>query len=390
MRVALFNHIVAPRSPAGSCDARVLEALSPDQDFTVFAADLSVPDGTSRAVALVAIPAVSRPALAGFITFFLGGCVAYALRRLRGARYDVLHVTDCAFPDADVCYAHFCHRGFLADVWPRVRGRRSLRSVHTWASHRVRSTIEGRLVRRSRVIVVPSNGLRREISRTYPGTDHKIRVIYNTVDLARFRPPEGFDRSETRALMGTGEADTAFVFVALGHFERKGLPLLLDALASRDDALASARVWVVGGAEDLVESYRRTVKRLGLSKQVLFTGNTADVRPLLWSADAFVAPSHYEAFSLVLLEAAAAALPLVATRVSGADELLVDGVNGLELERTATSVASGLKRFIAMDEASRAEMRRAARESVEPLGPEHFDAAWRALYESLDARRSAR
>jgi glycosyltransferase involved in cell wall biosynthesis len=235
------------------------------------------------------------------------------------------------------------------------------------------------------VIVVPSDGLARELMRLYPGVGEKVVVIRNTVDLVGLERPDGFDRDRTRAELGATEQHTVFVFVALGHFERKGLPLLLEALRTHADVLQDARLWVVGGERGLVASYTADAERLGVAEKVVFVGKTDDVRPFLWSADAFVAPSHYEAFSLGLLEAAAARLPLIVTRISGSEELVSDGLNGFEVERSCEGIAGGLRRLIELDAASRESMARAARESVEPLGPERFEAAWRALYAQLEA-----
>jgi glycosyltransferase involved in cell wall biosynthesis len=332
----------------------------------------------------LAVPAIARPRLASFVTYLLGASLAYAVLRLKGRRFDVIQATDCSFPVADVCYAHFCHRAYLSETWPRIRGRMGPRTAHTWANHAVRAALEARLVRRARIVVVPSSGLGRDLARVYPGVGEKVRVIPNTVDFARFERPEGFDPAATRARMGTDPTHTAFVFVALGHFERKGLPLLLEALANDNSQLTHARLWVIGGARGLVASYRASAERMGIGDRVVFAGRTDDVRPFLWSADAFVAPSHYEAFSLGLLEAAAAGLPLIATRISGSEELLEDGVNGLEVQPTPASVSAALRRFAEIDPAGRNALRDAARQRVEPLRPERFAAAWRELYASLD------
>ena len=336
----------------------------------------------------IRIPAVRRPALAGLLTYLLGSCLAFGLQQLRGRRFDVIQATDCAFPRADLFYAHFCHRAFLHEVWPQLGGERSARRLHAWAMHRTRSLLEALLVRQADVVVVPSDGLRRDFDRVYPGTARKTTVIRNTVDLAHFEAPPEFDVSSVRERMGARDGDVVFVFVALGHFERKGLPLVIEALSEGGAPLDAARLWVVGGEGDLVASYRRRADELGVGDRVVFSGRTDDVRPYLWAADAFVAPSHYEAFSLGLLEAAAAGLPLVVTRISGSDELVEEGVNGIFVERTAEGVKRGLERFVALGLKRREKMRRAARASVEPLRPERFIAEWAALYDALAARAS--
>lgn len=383
MNIALFDLVVAPHTGPGACDVDVLEALRDDHELTVFASELTVPGGAGRTVRHVAVPTVHHPALAAFLVYLVRSCVSYSGLRLRGRRFDVVQSTDCSFPAADVCYLHLCHRAFLTEVWPHVQARITPRTVHSWANHAVRALIESRLVRRARVIVVPSEGLKRDLTRVYPGVADRVTVIRNFVDLAHYVPPSDFDPGRVRERMGTAEADTAFVFVALGHFERKGLPMLFEALSADEPALEHARVWVVGGEPGLVASFRKAADQLGVAGKVSFAGRTDDVRPFLWSADAFIAPSHYEAFSLALLEAAAAGLPLIATRISGSEELLQDGRNGLALERTPSGVRAGLRRFMQLDAVDRRAMGHAARGSVDALGADHFADAWRKLYASL-------
>jgi glycosyltransferase involved in cell wall biosynthesis len=384
MRIALFNYVIAPHSGPGSRDVEVLDQLRAEHEFTVFASKLVLPGGGSDGIAYVAVRTIPRPAFPSFLLYLARACLTYARRRLGGNRFDLIHVTDASFPAGDICYAHFCHRAYLKEVWPRVRTRITPRVVNNWASHAVRGVIERRLVRRVRVIVVPSEGLGRDFVRIYPRVAQKITVIPNTVDIEHFRPPDGFDRRGFRRRMDTAEGHTAFVFVALGHFERKGLPVLLEALATDEPELEHARLWVVGGQPGLVAAYRERAQQLGVAGKVRFAGRTDDVRPFLWSADAFVLPSHYEAFSAALLEAAAAGLPAIATRVSGSEEVLRDGVNGFEVDLSVGGIAAGLRRFLELDAGGREAMRHAARESVAPLGPERFISGWRALYGSLE------
>jgi glycosyltransferase involved in cell wall biosynthesis len=383
MRIALFNYVIAPHSGPGSRDLEVLQDLHDEHDFTVFAGRLTLPSEGTSAVRHIAVPTVRRPALPSFLLYFVGACLSYVWVRVAGARFDLIHVTDASFPTGDVCYAHFCHRGYLSEVWPQIRTRLTPRVINNWASHAVRALIERRLLRRARVIVVPSEGLGRDFARIYPGVADKVTVIPNTVDIAHFRHPDDFDRDDIRRGLRAGPAHTVFVFVALGHFERKGLPTLLEALATDDPAFKDVCLWVVGGEPGLVASYRSRAERLGVAHNVRFVGRTDDVRPFLWSADAFVLPSHYEAFSAALLEAAAADLPLIATRISGSEEVLEDGVNGFEMELTPMGVAAALGRFLALSSDRREAMRSAARQSVEPLGPDRFATEWRALYASL-------
>src|SRR5260370_24154789 len=179
-----------------------------------------------------------------------------------------------------------------------------------------------------------------ELQREYRFASDKIRIISNPVDLKRLRQPPEFDRAAFRRQLGFSGTDTVLAFAALGHFERKGLPLLLEAIARvarRDLGLI-----VVGGEERLIAEYKRRVRLLGIQNQVRFVGMQCDLGPYFWAADGFAFPSSYETFSLVSFEAAAAGLPLLVTRLYGVEELLVHGMHGFELPRDPEGIAEML------------------------------------------------
>jgi len=227
--------------------------------------------------------------------------------------------------------------------------------------------------------MLPSQGLARELIAEYPYTRDKIRIIPNCVELERMRMPRDFDRERFRKDLGVDPGDLALVFVALGHFERKGLPLLLEGLRRLGDP--RLKLLVVGGQPDLLAAYRSRVEQLDLLKRVMFVGMQRDVRPYLWAADAFAFPSFYETFSLVSFEAAAARLPLIVAPLYGVEEFLRDGENGILVERTSEGVAEGIARFLTLSPEARRSMGEKARRDVKEYGPESFVAAWRNLYE---------
>lgn len=81
----------------------------------------------------------------------------------------------------------------------------------------------------------------------------------------------------------------------------------------------------IAGDGPLRDDLEFKVKELGIEKQVLFMGYQRDMVAFLREIDIFVLSSHYEGFGLVLVEAMAAGLPVVATDVGGVREVLVDG-----------------------------------------------------------------
>ncbi len=110
---------------------------------------------------------------------------------------------------------------------------------------------------------------------------------------------------------------------------RKGVEVLLEALDEVRRDHAGVRLLVAGSGEQ-AEALRRKAAELGVGEEVVWLGrcDAARVRRLMASARCLVVPSIYEGMPLVILEAMAAAVPVVASRVSGIPEVVVDGETG--------------------------------------------------------------
>ncbi len=383
MRIAIFDHVIAPTVPAGSCLLRILSGLCEKHEFTVFAVEFENP--CPDRIVWVRIPSPRRPHVLLFIVYLLLAPIYYWGHRVRrGVRFDLLQSIESNFWFADIAYAHACLSSYLRNQWPNCKPAGIRRCLH-WFHYSTGAVLEGWIYPRARLIVVPSRGLMGELKEAFPRTSTEIKVVNNCVDLERMRCPVGFDRQAFRQSLGIGPESIVLVFVALGFFERKGLPLLLEAMGQlRKPHL---KLLVVGGEGDLVSLYRKRVKRLSLEDQVAFTGSQGDVRPYLWSAEAFVLPSLWEGFPLVALEAAAAGLPLLATPVHGVEELMRDGENGILLEPSAEGVAQGISRFVALPQEARKAMGVQAQRDVRRYAPENFVAAWSAIYSAFAAGR---
>lgn len=116
--------------------------------------------------------------------------------------------------------------------------------------------------------------------------------------------------------------------------------------------------------------------RLGLDAAVRFLGMRGDVGQLLAAFDVFVLSSTTEGYSLALVEAAAAALPIVATRVGGNADIVSDGVSGLLVPAQDEAALAAAIGSLACDPALRARMGEAGR-------------AWALAHGSLDAMGNA-
>jgi glycosyltransferase involved in cell wall biosynthesis len=108
----------------------------------------------------------------------------------------------------------------------------------------------------------------------------------------------------------------------------KGHDLLLRAIKRLTQKHPHISLKIAGDGP-LKEKLKGLVQELQLEKEVIFCGYQRDMVSFLESIDIFILSSHYEGFGLVLVEAMAAGLPVVATDVGGVKEVIVDGKTGL-------------------------------------------------------------
>jgi glycosyltransferase involved in cell wall biosynthesis len=151
----------------------------------------------------------------------------------------------------------------------------------------------------------------------------KVSLIHDAVDVLAQETPT--DRRVVRsALEASGGAIVLLTLASLVH--RKGLDVLLDALSrAREESLT---LWIAGDGPDRSSLEARS-ERLGLSGRVRFLGHRADAPDLLAACDIFVLPSRREGLGVAALEAMAARRPVVASRVGGLAEAVVDGKTGM-------------------------------------------------------------
>ncbi len=183
----------------------------------------------------------------------------------------------------------------------------------------------------------------------------------------------------TPAAYGPGPRDPAaprVVFV--GRLDPvKGVPLLLEAFARARAAHPAARLTIVGDgpARPALEA---RAQALGLGAAVAFLGYRAqaEVAGILAAADLLVLPSFAEGVPVVLMEAMASRLPVIASRVAGVPELVEDGVSGfLTPPGDLDTLTDRLERLLA-DPALRARMGEAGRAKVEAEFDIDREAAW--------------
>jgi glycosyltransferase involved in cell wall biosynthesis len=153
----------------------------------------------------------------------------------------------------------------------------------------------------------------------------RLQVVPNAVDTDRFRRlPQA--RAALRRELGLGDE---FVWLAVGRFEEaKDYPTMIAAFAQLAAARPTSQLLLVGKGS-LQENVEALLRANGLEQRVRFLGVRRDVPELMSAADGYVLSSAWEGMPVVLLEAAAVELPVVATQVGGVSEVVEDGTTGL-------------------------------------------------------------
>jgi L-malate glycosyltransferase len=251
-------------------------------------------------------------------------------RILRAERFDIVHC-QTARAHATAAWLPRRHHRFIVtrhmDYQPRFRPR-----VKFLYNRRVDGVIA---VSEAIATVLAEAGVERS----------RVRVIHVGIDSARFEGHSA-DREAVRREWGAAAGDVV-LFTAAVLERRKGHEVLLRALVRLVCEGLPVR-WVIAGDGSLRADLEARVLAAGMRERVVFTGFSSDVPRLLAGADAFVLPSRQEGLGIAVMEAMAAGLPVVASRVGGLPEIVVEGETGLLVPAgDADALARALRRLAA-------------------------------------------
>jgi glycosyltransferase involved in cell wall biosynthesis len=209
-------------------------------------------------------------------------------------------------------------------------------STHRWWNY-FNALVEYACLRSASAVIAVSGSLGERVRRWRSVAD-RVFVVPNGVPCQCPRPPR--DPANPSWTLGT---------VALFR-PRKGLEVLLESLAILVGQGERVRLRAVGDFEtrDYRDHVLALAQKLGIADRIDWTGFTSDVPAELALIDVFVLPSRFgEGLPMVLLEAMAAGLPTVATRVEGIPEVIRDGHDGLLVEPDdARGLAAAIARFL--------------------------------------------
>jgi glycosyltransferase involved in cell wall biosynthesis len=214
---------------------------------------------------------------------------------------------------------------------------------------------------------------------------HKICYIPNGVDTERFKPNLE-DRLKVRKELGV----EGFVWLAVGRFDPpKDYPNMLQAFARVVHKHLNTMLLIAGDGP-LRKTMENMTRELGVEKHVKFLGIRRDIPQLMNAADAYVMSSEWEGMPMVLLEASACGLPIVATNVGGNAEIVLDGQTGfLVPPKSPEALSQAMLRMMDLPEEVREKMGKQARKHIESnFSLDRIVDCWEALYYELLNRSS--
>lgn len=376
MRILVSDYIITKSTAIGSVNRKMVESFCSEHDFTIFAKEFDNPN--PKQIKYFKLFSFKRPLLLLFFTHHIAHFIKYWLLRAKGEKFDLIQGVECNIYNADITRVGFCHRAYLENHFNQ--SLLSLRGILKYLNHWVRSKFEPIIYNKVKYIVVPSQGLKNELSEYYNLNEDKIVVIENPIDHKYNNDVSISEVEKIKLRYEFKRYKRTLLFVALGHFERKGLNLLLNALKKFDTE--EFLLLVIGGDEGYLQSWREKAKSNGIDN-VKFLGFKADVRPYFHAVDIFVLPSEYETFSQVSYIAASVGKPLVVTRLYGVEEFMKNKQTGYVIEKSTPSIIKTLRDILKSSINEIETMGKESKKCAMHIDIANFEKKWANIYQEL-------
>jgi glycosyltransferase involved in cell wall biosynthesis len=300
-----------------------------------------------------------------------GACLAL-WRRLRTTRPEVILTFT---PYSNILG---CTLAWLAGVPRRIASQRTVPFNYA----RLLWRTEGWLARRGVIqqVVAVSEAVRQFCVEKQRVPIDQLRVIRNGVEVERFAGLRE-QRAANRARL---DLEDRFVILSIARLvPAKGIADLILAVQQLKERVDRPILVVLGGGPQRAE-LERQIAAAKLEASVRLEGEVADPRPYLAAADAFALASTREGLPNALLEAMAAGLPIVATRVGGVPEAIEDGLSGLLVQPgDPHAMAEAIHRLWRQPELRQQLGASASRRAAERFSAEAFLREFRAVLDEV-------
>ena len=325
-----------------------------------------------------------------FASFSEGGRCAAFLRKARDEEHPAVELArdtphfretirdiEKLITPADVLFVHGYKAGLLGRIAARRAGIPVVGVSRGWTAENWKVRVYERLdrwnLKRLDHVVCVSNGQGAKVRRAGV-SPAKMSVIHNSARLGDFSPRRSSGRNPLTIL-------------AAGRLSPEKGFQLLPAIAQRVFRLHSDVKFLMAGDGPLRDSIEKDAIDRGVAGGISFLGFRDDIDQLMARADVLLLPSYTEGLPNVVLEAAAAGIPCVATRVGGTPEAIQDGETGYLTPAGDVAAMAEALIELAGDEDRRRRMGEAARAHMEASFSFQSQAAgYRTLIEKLLAK----
>ncbi len=289
--------------------------------------------------------------------------------------------------DADIIHTHTWYANLAGFMAKKLNGKKLVSTVHSleplrpWKREQIGNGYELSVwmektgLENSDKIIAVSKGMKEDIMRVYDIPKEKINVIYNGIDVDKFK------KTENREVLDELGLDENYVLFVGRMTRQKGIDTLIEASKYID-----GKIVIVTGKEDSEETYEHYRNLLMGEKNIIWFHRYFSLDSLvqLYShAAVFVTPSIYEPFGIINLEALACGTPVVASAVGGIKEIVQDGVNGFLVEPKNAQQLAEKVNLLLKDDDLRKEMGKNGRRRAEEFSWERIAKQTYELYRGL-------
>ncbi len=317
MRILIVTHVVTKNDGQGRVNYEIARAaLEAGHEVTLLASAAdSALAAHPRACFVKIAPSKLPSRLVQYQLFAWRTAMWIAAHR---DAFDVIHVNGfITWARAHVNAVHFVHDGWYRCGFYPFRATRGAYHAYQVLYTRLNAWCERWAFRRAEAIVPVSAKVAQEVA-ALGIAEARLHVIHNGVDFDEFAPGES-----ERERFGLPREPFMALFAGDLRMSRKNLDTVLRALQETPPHVHLAVAGILRNSP-----YPALARSLGVADRVHFLDLVKDMPALMRSVDAFVFPSRYEPLGLVLLEAMAAALPVVTARTAGGAQMIEAGAPG--------------------------------------------------------------
>lgn len=322
-RIAVVTPELHRRGGTERGNAEVVARLAQSCQVCLFAHHWE-PDATPN-ICFHRVPVLPWPGLVRFLSFYVSATRAVRRAAARHGGFDSVYSPGANCHEVQVSSAWFCQARQLALFRsgkhrpPAATLMDWLKLAHRWTYAYCVARVEKAFysLPHLKKVITQSHLLARDLQRFCGLSPDRVVVAHGGVSCETFTPEKRMAlREQARAELGLVPDQFVFFFIG-NNWLIKGLYHAMQALVH----VPNAQMMVVGLGAERPESWRAFSRKLGLENRITYLSKRPDVLYYYAAADALLAPSVYDTFPLMPLEALACGLPVIISRNTGVAEI---------------------------------------------------------------------